>query len=54
MILGRSSLLFESAIKSEVTKKSYLLHLNKFLKWCKIKDADGLLQQKESESKSQK
>ncbi|MBI1828133.1 MAG: site-specific integrase [Thaumarchaeota archaeon] len=46
--MGRSLVMFESAIKSEVTKKSYLWNLNKFLEWAKLPDPDGLLQLKES------
>ncbi len=44
MTQQRSLLLFEQAIKSEATKKAYLYHLNKFKKWAKIKDFNGLLQ----------
>ncbi len=44
MTRQRSILLFESAIKSESAKKSYLYQLKKFRIWCKIKNYDGLLQ----------
>ncbi len=37
-------MLFEQAIKSKATKKSYLYQLNKFKKWAKIKNFNGLLQ----------
>jgi len=44
MVKQRSLLLFEQAIKSEVTKTAYLYQLNRFRKWTKIKNYDGLLQ----------
>jgi len=37
-------LIFEQAIKSEVTKKAYLYQLNRFKEWAKIKNFDGLLE----------
>ncbi len=40
----RCLLLFEQAIKSKITKKSYLYQLEKFRQWAKIKDFNGLLQ----------
>ena len=40
----RSILIFEQAIKSESTKKTYRYQLNKFKEWTKIKDFDGLFQ----------
>lgn len=41
--MQRSLLVFNDAIKSEATRKFYNLALNKFLEWCRIKDADSLL-----------
>ena len=46
--MQRSFLLFESAIKTEATRRMYLYHLKKFLEWAKIPDPDGLLQLKDS------
>jgi len=40
----RSMLLFEQAIKSDVTKKAYMYQIAKFQSWAKVKNADGLLQ----------
>ena len=40
----RSITLFEQAIKSEFTKKSYKYQLEKFRLWSKIKNYDGILQ----------
>lgn len=40
----RSILIFEQAIKSEITKKTYRYQLNKFKEWAKIKNYDGLLE----------
>ncbi len=37
-----------NAIKSEASRKTYNFYLNKFLKWSKIKEPNGLLQLKES------
>jgi len=42
--MQRSILLFEEALKTEATKKSYHYQLSQFLKWTKIKDFDSLLQ----------
>ena len=42
--IQRSFILFEGAIKSEVTRKSYLYQLEKFRKWAKIKNYDSLLE----------
>jgi len=39
----RSTLLFEQAMKSEATKKSYTFQLNRFRKFYHIKDYDSLL-----------
>ena len=44
MVRQRSLLLFEEAIKSKSTKKSYLRQLEKYREWAKIKNFDGLLQ----------
>ena len=38
----RSMLIFENSIKSDATRKTYLYHLNHFLKFYHIKDYDGL------------
>ena len=46
--MQRGQLRFENAIKSEASRKTYNFYLNKFLKWSKIKKAEGLLQVKES------
>jgi len=46
--MQRSLLLFESAIKTEDTRRMYLYHLKKFLIWAQILDPDGLLQLKDS------
>src|SRR2546427_3399085 len=46
--MTRSLLVFDNAIKSEATRRMYHYELGKFLEWSKIKDADGLLQLKES------
>jgi len=50
--MQRSLLLFESAIKTEATRRMYLYHLKKFLEWAKIPDPDGLLQLKDSHLQS--
>jgi len=42
-------ILFESAIKSQVTKLSYKRELQKFLQWTRIKESDGLLRLKDSQ-----
>ena len=42
-------ILFESAIKSEITKFSYKRELEKFLQWTRIKESDGLLRLKDSQ-----
>jgi|APSaa5957512535_1039671.scaffolds.fasta_scaffold00674_2 site-specific recombinase XerD len=39
----RSLLVFEQTIKSEKTRKNYIDHLDRFLKFTKIKDCDSLL-----------
>lgn len=44
MLEQRSLLLFEQAIKSESTRKTYLYQLTKFREWAEIKDCNGLLQ----------
>lgn len=46
--MDRSLLKFHSAIKSEATKKVYNRNLNYFLKFVNIKEANGLLQLKDS------
>ena len=38
----RSILIFENSIKSEHTRKTYLYHLNKFMKYFEIDDYDSL------------
>ena len=38
----RSMLLFENSIKSESTRKTYLYHLNNFMKFYHVKDYDFL------------
>ena len=43
MIMQRSLVLFENAIKSEATRKAYLYQLEKFKVWLKAKDYDQLL-----------
>lgn len=48
MVLQRSLLKFEEAIKSDATRKLYKNHLKNFLSFTKIKDPDGLLQLKET------
>lgn len=47
--MSRSLLLFESAIKSEETRKYYKWTLDQFLKFTKLKDHDALLTIKDSE-----
>ena len=47
--MNRSMILFESAIKSEITKFSYKRELEKFLQWTRIKESDGLLRLKDSQ-----
>ena len=42
-------ILFESAIKSQVTKFSYKRELEKFLQWTRIKESDDLLRLKDSQ-----
>ena len=42
-------ILFESAIKSQVTKLSYKRELEKFLQWTRIKESDGVLRLKDSQ-----
>ena len=42
MAQQRSFLLFENSIKSDATKKTYLYHLNNFVKFYHIKDYDSL------------
>jgi integrase/recombinase XerD len=46
--MGKSLLVFEKYVKSQATKQMYQYQFNRFLKWTKINDADGLLQLKES------
>ena len=46
--MQRSLLRFENAIKSEATRKAYHYFLNRFLAWSTIKEADGILQLKDS------
>jgi integrase/recombinase XerD len=41
--MQRSLLMFENAIKTEATRKTYLFHLQKFLDHYKIKDYDSLV-----------
>jgi hypothetical protein len=41
--MQRSLLLFDSAIKTEATKKAYCYQLEKFMKWLKIDNPDDLL-----------
>ncbi|MDH3312960.1 MAG: hypothetical protein OEM28_07410 [Nitrosopumilus sp.] len=41
-MIQRSMLIFENSIKSPETRKTYLYHLNKFLKFFHIKDYDSL------------
>ena len=41
--MQRSLLLFDSAIKTEATRRMYLYQFKKFLEWTKIPDADKLL-----------
>jgi len=43
MIVQRSVLVYEQAMKSDATKKSYFFQLNKFKKYYHIKDFDSLL-----------
>ena len=38
----RSILMFENSIKSEHTRKTYIYHLNKFMKYFEIDDYDSL------------
>jgi len=40
---SRCLIIFEESIKSEVTKKNYLLMLDKYRKWVKVEDFDDLL-----------
>ncbi len=40
--MQRSILLFENSIKSAATRKTYLYHLDNFLKFYHIKDYDSL------------
>lgn len=44
MVQQRALLLFEQAIKSKSTRKTYLYQLTKFREWAEIKDFNGLLQ----------
>jgi integrase/recombinase XerD len=46
--MKRSLLVFESAIKSDATRKQYSYYLHRFLKWSKIADHDELLSLKDS------
>jgi hypothetical protein len=46
--MSRSLLLFESAIKTEVTKKQYTFYLKQFLTHTKLQDPDVLLTLKDS------
>ncbi len=40
--MQRSMLIFENSIKSIETRKTYVRHLDKFLKYFEIKDYDAL------------
>lgn len=46
--MSRSLLLFESAIKTEATKKQYTFYLKQFLTYTKLDDPDALLTLKDS------
>lgn len=46
--MSRSLLLFESAIKTEATKKQYTFYLKQFLTYAKLDDPDALLTLKDS------
>src|SRR5438445_8751908 len=48
MVIQRSFMKFENAIKSERTREGYVYNLNRFLQWSKIKESDGLVQLKDS------